>query len=183
MTTYRRMAQEVVDKVAAELGVSSKARTRWIRLGSRDVGALTAAVTRRCRVIGLDPRVAENLVRCYGDRALEVLSIAHEDDLREPLVEQGRSITAEVAYSVRAEMATHLSDVLARRTRLAMIDRHAGIGSGATAAATMAAEHGWSRRETRRQVDAHRAEVEAERGLPLPSESRRAGLRRSASTG
>ncbi len=183
MTTYRRMARDVVDKVAHELDISSKARTRWIRLGSRDVAALSAAVGRRCRVIGLGADVGENLVRCYGDRALDVLSIAHEEGLTERLVEGERPITAEVAYCVRTEMATHLSDVLARRTRLSLIDRQGGTGPGAHAAKTMAAEHGWSRRETRRQVDAYRTEIEAERGFPLPSEPRLGSLRRSASAG
>lgn len=183
LTTYRRMAVDVVDKVADEAGLTGKARTRWIRLGSRDVGALAAAVTRRCRVMGLGPDVGDNLVRCYGDRALDVLSVAHEEELTERLVEGGPSIAAEVAYCVRAEMATHLCDVLARRTRLALIDPHGGVGAGSKAASTMAAEHSWSRRETRRQIDAHRGELEAERGLPLRETARPPAADRSASAG
>lgn len=183
LTTYRRMALDAVDKVTGELGIASRSRTRWIRLGSRDVDALRAAVARRCRAAGLGLDVAENLVRCYGDRALDVLSVAHEEDLTDRLVDASRSISAEVAYCVRAEMATHLSDVLSRRTRLALIDAHAGVGESSKAARVMATEHSWSRREMRRQVDAHRAEVAAERGLPLPERAPRPVLRRSASAG
>jgi len=183
MTTYRRMARDAVDKVCDELGVNAKTRTRWIRLGSRDVEALSLAVTRRCRAIGLGSDVAQNLVRCYGDRALDVLALAHEEDLAERLIEGGSSISAEVAYCKRAEMATHLSDVLARRTRLALTDRHGGVGPSSRAAQVLGAEHGWSRREARRQIDAHRAELEAERGLTLRDSSLSPSEPRSVSAG
>ena len=183
LTTYRRMALDVVDKVANELGVQTKSRTRWIRLGSRDVDALRAAVVRRCRTAGLGLDVADSLVRGYGDRALDVLAIAHDEDLTERLVGGSASITAEVAYCVRAEMATHLSDVLSRRTRLALIDSGAGVGGGANAAQVMGSEYSWSRRETRRQIDAHRSEVAAERGLPMPEGAPRPVLRRSSRAG
>ncbi|MFP5353117.1 MAG: glycerol-3-phosphate dehydrogenase/oxidase [Actinomycetota bacterium] len=183
LTTYRRMATDAVDKVSEELGMTSKSRTRWIRLGSRDLTALRAAVARRCRAAGLGMDVAENLVRTYGDRALDVLALAHEEGLTARLVEGSRSIAAEVAYCVRAEMATHLSDVLARRTRLALIDQGAGVGSGATAAQVMASEYSWSRRESRRQIDAHRAEVTAERGIPMPEVDARGVSRRTSRVG
>ena len=80
-------------------------------------------------------------------------------------------------------MATHLSDVLSRRTRLALIDQGAGVGAGATAAQVMASEYSWSRRELRRQIDAHRSEVVAERGVPIPEGGPRAVPRRSTRAG
>ena len=183
LTTYRRMAIDVVDKISDELGVHSKTRTRWIRLGSRDLDALRVAVARRCRAAGLGMDVAENLVRTYGDRSLDVLALAHDEDLTARLIEGSRSITAEVAYCVRAEMATHLSDVLSRRARLTLIDQGAGVGAGANAGPVMAAEYSWSRRELRRQIDAHRLEVAAERGVPMPEGAPRPILRRSSRAG
>ncbi len=161
------MAKDAVDHVAEDLGISSKSRTRWIRLGARDVEALALAVQRRCRVLGLSGGVAVDLVRRYGDRALDVLDIAHAEGLTDPLVDGPDPIAAEAVYTSRAEMTTHLNDLLMRRTRLALVDPEAGIGPTGGAAKLLAGEFGWSRRETRRQVDAHRAEVERERGLPL----------------
>lgn len=175
LTTYRRMAKDAVDRVSEDLGVSSKSRTRWIRLGVRDGEALSVAVERRCRALGLTGSVAVDLVRRYGDRALDVLDVAHAEELTEPLVEGLDPIGAEAVYTSRAEMTTHLNDLLLRRTRLGLVDPEAGIGARATAAKLLSGEFGWSRRETRRQVDAHRAEVERERGLPLrklPSQGR-----------
>lgn len=167
LTTYRRMAKDAVDRVAGDLGIAGKTKTRWIRLGSRDVDALTAAVTRRCRVLDLSPETGAHLVRCYGDRALDVLELARQEDLTDALVAGLAPIAAEAAYTARAEMTTHLSDLLARRSRLALIDPEAGIGSGSKAADLLAREFSWSKNERARQVDAHRSEVENERGLPL----------------
>jgi glycerol-3-phosphate dehydrogenase len=64
-------------------------------------------------------------------------------------------------------MAVHLNDVLARRTRLALTDRNAGLGSDA-AADLMTDELGWSTHERLRQIAAHRSDVERERS-PDPS--------------
>lgn len=177
MTTYRRMAKDAVDGVAEDLGLHARSKTRWIRLGSSDVPALRLAAERRCRVLGLSDAVAGNLVRCYGDRALDVLDIAQREDLTGPLVPGFDPIEAEVLYCARAEMATHLSDVLSRRTRLALLDPAAGIGSGSRALEVMGRHFSWSRRERKRQTDAHRSEVESERGIALhpapPSEAGR----------
>lgn len=178
LTTYRRMAKDAVDEVAEGLGVHAKSKTRWIRLGSSDVPALMAAAQRRCRVLGLSEEVAQNLVRCYGDRALAVLDIAQEQDLTGPLVPGFAPIEAEALYCARAEMATHLSDVLSRRTRLALVDPAAGVGSAARAVDVMARHFSWSRRERRRQVDSHRGEIQNERGLALHPAPRDKAVRR-----
>jgi glycerol-3-phosphate dehydrogenase len=106
-------------------------------------------------------------VRCFGDRALEVLDIAEREDLTQPLAPGHPPIVAEAVYVARHEMATTLSDLLARRTRLALTDPSAGIGPGSVAAEVLRAERGWSDAETLRQVSAHRGEVEHERALPL----------------
>ena len=170
MTTYRRMALDAVDLVADDLDVSAKSRTKWIRLGSRKVGPLAIAVRRRCERLGISAQSAANLVRCYGDRALEVVDVAAESGLTETITDGHPPIAAEAAYAVQAEMAVHLNDVLARRTRLALTDRNAGLGSD-RAMEVMASELGWTERERERQVHAHRADVERERALPLAPEA------------
>jgi glycerol-3-phosphate dehydrogenase len=76
-------------------------------------------------------------------------------------------IAAEAAYFARFEMATHLSDLLSRRTRLALTDPAAGIGAGSRAVDLLGEALGWSRRRRRDETVAHRLAVERERGLPL----------------
>jgi glycerol-3-phosphate dehydrogenase len=168
LTTYRRMSREAVDRVAEDLDVHGRSRSRWIRLGSSKVGPLRVAVDRRCRRLGIDDESAANLVRCFGDRALEVLDIAEREDLTQSLAPGHPPIVAEAAYVARHEMATTLSDLLSRRTRLALTDPNAGIGPGSVAPEILRAERGWSDAEALRQLSAHRGEVEHERALPLP---------------
>ena len=167
MTTYRRMAADAVDRVAPDLGVETKSRTRWIRLGSTDVAALRAAVERRTRRLGMSDARAANLVRCFGERALAVLDVAEDTGITSEMAPGCLPLAAEAVYCARAEMALTLNDLLARRTRLALTDRSAGIGPDSQAATVMGAELGWNAAEEARQVYAHRAAVEDERGAPL----------------
>lgn len=183
MTTYRRMAIDATDRVAGDLGNHVKSKTRWIRLGTSDEDGLRLEVSRRCVALGLSDAVAHNLARCYGDRARDVLTIAEAEDSTSPLAPGYIPIAAEATYTARHEMAVHLSDLLARRTRLALVDRNAGIGEGSRAIDVMAAAHGWGRTERKTQLEAHRAEVEAERGLavaPPVAPKRGFSLRRAA---
>ncbi|HZA20020.1 MAG TPA: glycerol-3-phosphate dehydrogenase C-terminal domain-containing protein, partial [Actinomycetota bacterium] len=103
----------------------------------------------------------------YGDRALEVVDIARAKDLHAPLVEGHPHIAAEAAYCVTAEMVVHLDDLLARRTRLALTDRGAGVGPGSIATELVAAALGWTVPERDAEVAAHRAMIERERGQPI----------------
>jgi glycerol-3-phosphate dehydrogenase len=165
LTTYRRMAEEVVDGVVDVLGNKTKSRTRRLRLGSSNVHALKLAVERRARRMGLGEATVANLVRCYGDRALSVLDVAADGGLEQPLVPDLSPIAAEAAYCVRHEMTVHLSDLLARRTRLSLIDRAGGAGPRSAAAEVMGDALGWPESIREQQVSAHRQEVEAERGV------------------
>lgn len=167
LTTYRRMAQDAVDSIAGDFDAAGKSRTRWIKLGCVDLDALRRAVERRCRRLGVSKEAVSHLVRCYGDRALAVLDVAAETGLTGALVETARPVGAEALYCARSEMAVRLTDLLARRTRLALTDAAAGMGAGSHALELMEGELSWSAAETARQRDAYRAEVEAERGARL----------------
>jgi glycerol-3-phosphate dehydrogenase len=166
LTTYRRMAADAVDRAAEGLGHQAKSRTRWIRLGSSDVGRLHETMMRRSIRLGIPEATVWNLIRTFGDRALEVLDVA-EGGAVDPVVPGHAPIAAEILYSVRTEQAVQLSDALSRRTRLSLIDPAAGIGSGSSASEIMGTEAGWSTEERFRQERAHRIAIEQERGLPL----------------
>jgi len=181
MTTYRRMAIDATDRIAAELGNHERSKTKWIRLGASEPDAIKPEIAARAQALGLSPEIARNLVRCYGDRARDVLDIAEHEDARDPVAPGYIPISAEAIYVARHEMAAHLSDFLARRARLAITDRNAGIGEGSRAVEMMASVHGWSRGERNRQQDAHQAEVERERGLAVaPPAAPKRGWRRAA---
>ena len=167
LTTYRRMAEDLVDRVVSELGAEVASRTRHIRLGSSNVATLHMAVETRGKRLGISADTVTNLVRCYGDRALDVLDHAEEGQIVEPLVEGFPMTAAEAAYCTHHEMVVHLADFAARRTRLSLIDSEGGVGSGSHVPAVLADRLGWSQERVEREVDEHRRAVEHERGLPL----------------
>lgn len=182
LTTYRRMAKDATDRVGASLGNQVKTKTPWIRLGTSNLDRLRREAMAHAASLGIDAPSVEHLIRTYGDRALEVLEIAEREGLSAPLVPELEPLAAEAAYCVEAEMAVHLNDLLARRTRLALLDRNAGIGEGGHAPDLMGQARAWGRTEKGRQIDLHRAEVERERGLGVapPVPPRRGLLDRAA---
>jgi glycerol-3-phosphate dehydrogenase len=170
LTTYRRMAKDAVDRVADGLGAPERSRTHHISLGTRDLNALILAVERRAASLGLPEDSARNLVRCYGDRALQVLDIAHQQDLIDPMVPGTQPIAAEAHYCAHAEMVVHVSDLLARRTRLSLTDPGAGIGSGAIGVPVLAETLGWNERRTQDEIAQYVREIEHERSAPLKAD-------------
>jgi glycerol-3-phosphate dehydrogenase len=120
LTTYRAMAQDLVDRVAAALGDARPCLTRRIPLGLH--GSAAAAVRlARAEVgrLGLPPRTAARLVQRYGDDWPEAARLIGEDaSLGEPVVSTLPVLGVEVALARSREMALTDSDVYVRRTRL-----------------------------------------------------------------
>ncbi len=104
LTTYRRMAQDVVDGLT-----DVPCRTMSLPL----VGA-TGPVT---------PGLPERLVRRYGAEAAEVAALAGGDArLLEPVAPGVPVLGVELAWGLRAEGALTAEDLLERRTRLSLVD-------------------------------------------------------------
>ena len=129
LTTYRAMAEDLVDRVAAVLGDAGPGgagpcRTRDIALGLH--GSPAAAVHlagAEVARLGLPPRTAARLVQCYGDDWREAARLIGEDrSLGEPVVGTLPVLGVEVALARRREMALTDEDVYVRRTRLTTRD-------------------------------------------------------------
>ena len=104
LTTYRRMAQDVVDRLT-----DAPCRTTSLPL----VGAS-----------GPVPRgVPQRLVRRYGSEAGEVAELARDDPgLLEPVAPGVPVLGVELLWGVLAEGALTAGDLLERRTRLSLVD-------------------------------------------------------------
>jgi glycerol-3-phosphate dehydrogenase len=120
LTTYRRMAQDAVDAVLAERGLTAgPCRTARLPL----VGAAPAGELARLVAPG-------RLVRRYGAEARDVLALAADDPaLLAPVAPGSATIGAELAWAVRHEGALDEGDLLDRRTRVGLIaaDRAAAL--------------------------------------------------------
>lgn len=111
LTTYRRMAQDAIDAIAARPGVEA-APSRTARL------PLVGAQPAERRPAHVPPRLG----RRYGAEAEAVLALAAQrPGLAAPLAD-GIAVTgAELAFAVRHELALTVDDLLDRRTRLGLV--------------------------------------------------------------
>lgn len=170
LTTYRRMAEEVVDLLVARDGRRAPCRTGEITLGcARPVAEVTAETVQAAGRLGLDAQTATVLVHQHGEEAAEVLSlVAADPELGRRLSPAAEHILAEVVHAARTEGAVHLDDVFSRRMRLSLRARDAALPAAPEAAALLARETGrdpgWAHAEVRRYA----AAVRAERGVLGP---------------
>jgi glycerol-3-phosphate dehydrogenase len=120
LTTYRQMAEEVVDRIAAREGVQAgPCRTRELPL----VGAASHVDLERVRA-------PQRLVRRYGAEAPIVHALGNrERALLEPLAPGIDVLGVELRFGLTHEGALTIDDLLDRRTRLGLIpaDRAAAL--------------------------------------------------------
>lgn len=170
LTTYRRMAEELLDRIDAREG-GQKAERRHPTLALPLAGAegwerARAGIQERAAELGLDGEVVEHLCT-YGTDAAALLDlVAGDATLGARLVDDLPYIAAEVIWACRAELALTLEDVLARRTRIAIEERTRGLDAAAAVARLMAAELGWSDAARTRQMQAY-ARYAREQAGPL----------------
>jgi glycerol-3-phosphate dehydrogenase len=160
LTTYRSMAEEVVDLVAERLHRRhARSDTANAPLPGGDIADLTAEVQAACDACG-DDAVAEHLVHSYGSAWRAVWSLGDDQPaLRGRIVPTSNAIRAELLHAVRAEHARTLADVLVRRTHVAFEARDHGAGIAADAAAMIAPYLGWNETATQAATTEYYAEV------------------------
>jgi glycerol-3-phosphate dehydrogenase len=116
LTTWRRMAKMVVDRLVERDGRQAPCRTQEIPLGQ----PIEPDQLPRVEGIGEDSRVA--LAGRYGHLAERVLATAAErGELAQPIVEGLPDLLADAPYAARNEQALSVADVLLRRTRLGLL--------------------------------------------------------------
>jgi glycerol-3-phosphate dehydrogenase len=171
LTTYRRMAKDVVDRIVARDDRRARCRTDEISLtGTRSYAELVAETTAASAALGLDAEVAASLVKQSGEAASDVLSLVAADPaLGRTLSPSAPHIAAEVVQAARREGATTLDDVFSRRFRLSLRAKDAGLPVALDAALLLAAETGRDAAWAAAQVESYADAVRRERGvLGLP---------------
>ena len=180
LTTWRRMAKQVVDRVVEREGRVAPCRTDDIPLG------MAASDHELDPPEGVDESALpagyrELLAFRYGHAARNVLRLIGErPELAAPIVDGQPDMLAEAVVATRLEQARSVADVLLRRTRLGLLaaTQLRTPESVAPVASALGAELGW---------DSARVETEAARwvsdaaaegidpaaaGLPLASGAR-----------
>jgi glycerol-3-phosphate dehydrogenase len=127
LTTYRAMAEEVVDRLCRHLGRGGRCRTTAIPLGlTRPLGAELERATAAAGGLGLDREAGARLVARYGDDWDEALTLVREGpSLGEDVLPGLPVMRVELHLARIREMALTEEDVLERRTRLATMEASA----------------------------------------------------------
>jgi glycerol-3-phosphate dehydrogenase len=116
LTTFRRMAAQVVDRITERDGREAECRTDDIPLGmaAREEDLQTS--------VELPEGATDQLAFRYGHAARAVLDLCEERaELAEPIVPGHPDLLAEVLIAARLEQARSVEDVLLRRTRLGLV--------------------------------------------------------------
>jgi glycerol-3-phosphate dehydrogenase len=159
LTTFRRMAAQVVDRITEREGRDAECRTDDIPLG------MPARPEDLATKVRLPEGAGEQLAFRYGHAARAVLDLCEErPELAEPIVQGRPDLMAEVVIAARREQARSVADVLLRRTRLGLLaaPQLRGAESVAHVAEELGSELGWSKKRTAEEAEAWVGVVESE---------------------
>ncbi|TJW10982.1 MAG: glycerol-3-phosphate dehydrogenase/oxidase [Mesorhizobium sp.] len=161
-TTFRGFAEEVADVVLDRLRRSRKVTTQSMPIGGGK-GFPAGAAARADWLAwaqsesGLEEERLDQLLSRYGTRAVQIARYGSNDAVR--LLDSSGYSKPEIDYIVRNEFVEHLSDIVMRRSTLA-------IGGSLTKrdlheiAAIAGRALGWSAQRTAEEIDAVVAQLE-----------------------
>lgn len=123
-TTYRKMAEETVDK-AIEIGNLKN----------------SPCITKTLKIHGYKTEKQDGHWQFYGSDAEEIKKLANQNEaLSKKIHPKFDHILAEIVWAVRHEMARNIEDVLARRIRMLFLNAQAAEESAPIVAEIMAEE-------------------------------------------
>jgi glycerol-3-phosphate dehydrogenase len=167
-TTFRAFAEQTCDDVLKELGRSRRRSSRALAIGGgKDFPSDRMDLARRYRErFGVDEARAVHLTDRYGTKGAAVQAWCADHAPDRPLAPGSAYTVAEIDYLVRHEQVLHLSDLVLRRTDLAITGRlsRALVEQLAT---TAAAALGWSSAQTADEQAALLAELDEFHGVSL----------------
>jgi glycerol-3-phosphate dehydrogenase len=138
-TTYRRMAEETIDR-GIKSGFLEKRK----------------CITSDLKLTGLSGNSSAGRLHIYGDSFPEIEKIIIEKPASAELISPLLPYTkAEVIWICRNEMPVNIEDILARRTRSLLLNAKASIESAAVVAGIMAGELGFDNYWQKEQVESY----------------------------
>lgn len=160
LTTYRAMAEEIVDGVVRRLG---SPLVRKCATASQPLpGGERALPTLReqARLI-TDPALRDRLTASYGTHWEAIWSLAGRDGrLRVPVADDLPFIGAEYVHAAAEEMAESLGDLLIRRTPAAFAARDHAVSMAPVVARLVAPVLEWDQERIDHELRAYEHEIE-----------------------
>ncbi|MBF2008135.1 MAG: glycerol-3-phosphate dehydrogenase [Chlorogloeopsis fritschii C42_A2020_084] len=155
LTTYRQVAEEIVNAVYQKLGEKAPACSTQ---NQPLPGAILPNDSRFKKALDdyrdvIPPSSIHHLFSIYGARAIEVLALTDcSSDLAEVITPELPDIKAQIVYAVNSELARTLVDLARRRTSVAML-RNYGLDLLPVMTEVLTKHCGWSSQDCDRQVE------------------------------
>lgn len=148
LTTWRQMAEDLFQRVDERDIFKNISREKGFSKQMYKI-ALTENEWKselKKSKVELDNDIAHHLYQQYGRGALEILNLIEEDEsLKERIIPENDFIKAEILYSLRYELTTHLIDVFLRRTEMSLfIDHNKAEEAAQVVADIMGEEYDWT---------------------------------------
>ena len=172
-TTYRGMAEDAINHVEQKLGRRpTESRSAEYPLAG-STGHSPSFVAELSKRHNLSHQQATHLVTKFGSASDEICAIAQrEPDLWRRVVDGFAAIEAEIAYSIRCEMAVTIQDVLARRLGMQYFSWELSLMASHKVAQHFAREYGWSPGDCSAAVEEYAHSIrEKQRALGLVKET------------
>jgi glycerol-3-phosphate dehydrogenase len=160
LTTYRRIAAEAADRVAAFLRLDRRSATGEIPLVG--TGGARPELERRLQAVGLPATAVGPTIARYGTESETIAGLVETDPRLAAPLGDGRTTLADVVHAVRHEAAASIGDVTLRRTHLAWFSKDHARSDAPAVASVMGDELGWDAAETARRLSEHEEELAAE---------------------
>lgn len=167
LTTFRRMAAEVVDKAIGQLGLTTRSPTATRPLpGAVGLTESDEALEALAKSLPVAAEAQRYFAGEYGVRAPSLLErVKHDATAGERLDAELPSLMAQVDEAVDVELARTLDDVLSRRIPLILRARDQGLGIAERVAARLATRLDWSAERTAAELRSYRSVVAASRAF------------------
>jgi len=165
-TTYRVMAEDVIDRAVLELRRATKdSVTEKVPLvGADGYFALEQQTERIAQENGLAVETVTHLLNRYGSLISEILVIIKEQPkLTKRLDSDLPYIQAEIIYAASHEGAQSVDDVISRRTRLSFEAINHAVHLAEEVATLIAPVLGWSAKERKASIAHYLEMVEREK--------------------
>lgn len=175
LTTYRSMAEEMVNRMAKRLQktfqvspADPQCRTAQLPLYGGDISNYAEFSNRWMKELTehhqLDADIAQHLIESYGARLPDILRcIEKSPNGKQRFLPHLHYIWGELDYALTHEMTVALDDFLIRRTHLFSLDPRQALDVHEEIASRLAKRLGWSEEEKRSQIERYKMKIEITR--------------------
>ena len=169
LTTYRKMAAEIVDEAASVIHANCNDSTTESAMLPGGIGLgkqLDEEAERLVQEAGITQETAARLIENYGVHARRVLAYGKQDSrMLSKLSPDCTVMMAEVYHAMEHELGCTMDDILVRRTSLSLIAEDQGLGAAEEVAEHMAQRLNWSKERKRQELDTFAESVDLTRAF------------------